>query len=509
MVAKLVSGALEGIEAYMVEVEVDLANGLPHYAVVGLPDAAVQEGKERVRAALRNAGYEVPQRRITVNLAPADTRKQGPLYDLPIALGLLVASGQLRPAPDFSALLVGELALDGQVRAVRGVLALAMAARAAGLSAVLVPAANAQEAALVDGLQVYAVESLAHAAAVLASPTSECPLPGAVRAELISEPTIGLDMAEVKGQAIAKRALEIAAAGGHNVMLVGAPGSGKTMLARRLAGILPPLSYPEALELTRLYSIAGLLAQHRGIVSERPFRAPHHSVSCAGLIGGGPQPRPGEASLAHHGVLFLDELPEFRRDVIEQLRQPLEQGVVQLARAQAALAYPARLTLVAALNPCPCGFLGDRLQACRCAPGQAERYWNRLSGPLLDRLDLCAHVARLSEGELLDEKEAEPSQVIRQRVLAARARQRLRFESEPDVHCNAQMGPALLRRHTRLDDASKQLLRSAIRQLALTGRALDRVLKTSRTIADLAEREAIATEHVAEALQYRVFTPTA
>ncbi|MEB3221164.1 MAG: YifB family Mg chelatase-like AAA ATPase [Candidatus Sericytochromatia bacterium] len=507
MLATILSGAVQGVDAIPVQVEVDLANGLPGCAVVGLPDAAIQESRERVRAALRNAGYEYPQRRATINLAPGDVRKEGPLYDLPIAIGFLVASGQLTPRDLPDTLLVGELALDGAVRPVRGVLPLVLAARDAGCRRALVPAGNAPEAGLVPGIEVHPVESLAQAAAVLAHPAAHLPLAPPRPPEALPSAADMPDLTEVRGQARARRALEIAAAGGHNMLLVGPPGSGKTMLAARLPGILPPLAHDEALELTRLYSVAGLLGGREGLVTTRPFRAPHHSVSGAGLVGGTAVPRPGEVSLAHHGVLFLDELPEFRRDVLELLRQPLEDGRVTVSRAQASHTFPAAFALIAALNPCPCGHRGDAGRACTCSEGQAARYWSRLSGPLLDRIDMHVAVPRLSEAELLDARPAESSAQVRARVSAARERQARRLAGRSGPRLNARMGPAEVRRHARLDQASQGLLREAVGRLALSGRAVDRLLKTGRTIADLAGEEAIAAEHLAEALQLRATLP--
>ncbi|MNK79284.1 Competence protein ComM [compost metagenome] len=504
MLAVTRSGAVLGVEGCLVDVEVDVSGGLPAVVVVGLGDAAIQESRDRVRAALRNAGYDFPYERVTINLAPADLRKVGPLYDLPIAVGILAASAQLPSSHLGRFLLMGELSLDGHLRPVTGVLPIALEAQRAGVEAIALPLANAREASLVEGLTVYGVASLQDVCALLADPASREPFRHEGARLLDAADPGAADFSEVKGQEQARRALEVSAAGGHNAMLVGAPGSGKTMLARRLPGILPPLSREECLEVSKIYSTAGLLTGDLPLVTRRPFRSPHHSISPAGLVGGAANARPGEISLSHLGVLFLDEFNEFSRSVLEVMRQPLEDRKVTISRARVSLTYPAAFTLVAASNPCPCGYRGDALKPCSCSELQAERYWSRLSGPLLDRIDLQIAVPRLPEDDLLSHRAAESSERIRERVVAARERQAWRFRSIPGVYSNSAMSARLIRDHCRLDEVGEALLRRAISQLSLSARSYDRVLKVSRTIADLAGSEAIQAAHVAEAIQYRM-----
>jgi magnesium chelatase family protein len=509
MLALVDSFAVMGVEAYRVGVEVDVANGMSSFAVVGLPDAAVRESGERVRAAIRNSQFRVPFKRITVNLAPADTKKQGPIFDLPIAIGVMMADGQITPEfPSFG--VVGELGLNGEVRPVTGVLPMALGARDAGKTAFIVPKANAAEAAVVEGLQVFAVESLADAVQLI-SQGGRAPIENNFSTQVFDTPVEHLDWSDVKGQEAVKRAMEISAAGGHNILLIGSPGSGKTLLSRRLPSVLPPLLLDEALEVTKLYSVAGLMPSGQSLITQRPFRSPHHTVSHAGLVGGGSFPRPGEISLAHHGVLFLDELPEFHRDVLEVMRQPLEDGSVSIARAAQTLNFPARFQLVAAMNPCPCGFLlghpkdvSSQIKPCTCTAPQVRRYLSKISGPLLDRIDIHIEVPRLSSDELMSKKVGESSASVRRRVVAARQKQIERMKADK-VACNAQMRSNHLRDYCDMDASTKDLLKAAINQFSLSGRGYDRILKVSRTIADLEGTEAIELHHVAEAINYRSF----
>jgi len=501
MLARIDALTVLGVDAYVVNVEVDVTANFAAFSVVGLPDAAVRESVDRVRTALKNSGFIWPQRRITVNLAPADTRKQGPLFDLPIALGVLQADEQcqINHFPSFAA--IGEMGLDGSVRPIAGVLPMALGARANGKKVLLVPEANAKEAAVVEGLEVYGVSSLAQAVDLLASGEGT-PAQAEIQLEDLQSPRSDVDWSDVKGQETVKRALEVAAAGGHNVLLVGSPGAGKTLLARRMPTILPPFSLDEALEVTKLYSVAGLLGSDKGLMTERPFRAPHHTVSHAGLVGGGSYPRPGEISLSHHGILFLDELPEFHREVLEVLRQPMEDGSVTIARAAQSLSFPSRFQLIAAMNPCPCGFYGDHRRPCVCSPNQIRKYLARISGPLLDRIDLHVAVPRLLPEELMSRRSGESSASVRERVCQARDIQMQRFENA-GIACNAHMRNKQLRDYCILDSPAADLLKNAIDQFAMSARAHDRILKVARTIADLENSANIQLQHIAEEVNYR------
>jgi magnesium chelatase family protein len=501
VLACLRTAAIFGVDACPVHVEVDVAHGFPNFVMVGLPDASVRESRDRVRSAIRNSGFEFPPHRITVNLAPADVRKAGASFDLPIALGILAAAGivERRHIPDV--VLLGELALDGSIHAARGVLPIAAGARREGLRGILLPAANTREAAIVTGLDVLPVSSLTDAVRALNDPGS---VPAARLPPLPpGPPAVGLDLADVQGQLLARRALEIAAAGGHNLLLVGPPGAGKTMMARRLSGILPPLTFEEALEATAVHSVAGLLPVGTGLLTERPFRAPHHTISNAALAGGGSHPRPGEVSLAHHGVLFLDEMLEFGRHVLEVLRQPLEERCVVVARAARTVVFPARFMLVGAMNPCPCGFAGDSIRECRCTPQQVLRYRSRLSGPLRDRLDLTVEVPAVPPATLGGNAGGESSASVRSRVAAARTVQQHRYAND-SIRVNSELTPGLTSTYCGIDAEGLRLLELAIRRMSLTARGFNRVRKVARTVADLASDDRIRAEHVAEALQFRV-----
>ena len=500
MLAKVLSAGLVGLEAHLIEVEVDIGGGLPQFSIVGLPDTTVRESRDRVRTALKNTGFSFPARKITVNLAPAGIKKEGSGLDLGIAIAILIAREILSPEEVASYVFVGELSLDGRVKSVRGALSFGMECRTT--YPLILPAENAEEAAVVEGATVYGVHTLSQVVGFL---KGEAHLgPAQVDHSFLKNfpSPIEEDFAEVKGQSQAKRALEVAAAGGHNVLMVGPPGSGKTMLAQRISGILPPMNHQECLEASQVHSVAGTLPRNFPLLKTRPFRSPHHSISGAGLIGGGIIPRPGEISLAHHGVLFLDEALEFKRSVLDGLRQPMENGTVTLTRVNASLTYPAYVMLVAAMNPCPCGYLGDPVKECACTPHHIRRYRARLSGPLMDRLDVHLHVPTVPFQDLASGRETESSDNIRTRVTLARQRQTDRYQHER-VFSNAQLKAGHLKTYCQIDAEGQNLVERAVAQFGLTARAYGRILRVSRTIADLAESDRIKSIHVAEAIQYR------
>ncbi|MBA3882920.1 MAG: YifB family Mg chelatase-like AAA ATPase [Chthoniobacterales bacterium] len=508
MLAKIYSAAVYGIDAYEVEIEVNAGRGDPKIIIVGLPDTAVKESQDRVTTAIANSGYFWPRGRTTINLAPADIKKEGPSFDLPIALGMVAASEEFDDPILEQYSFVGELALSGAVRSVRGVLPAAIEARRRGKKALFVPEVNAREAAMVEGIDIYGVQNLRQTFGFVRGETLLEPTRGDLTDFFANHQSYDVDFSDVKGQGHVKRAVEVAVAGGHNLLMIGPPGSGKSMLSKRIATIIPPMSLEEAIESTKIHSIAGMLNGERAFVATRPFRSPHHTISDVGLLGGSAVPAPGEVSLAHHGVLFLDELPEFKRSTLEVMRQPLEDGKVTVSRAAGSVTFPSEFMLVAAMNPCPCGYFGDLKRECRCSPVQVQRYRQRISGPLLDRIDLHIEVPAVEYKDISSTRAEESSAAIRERIVQARERQQARFKADAKTNCNARMTAREIKQHCKLSDDSQELIRVAMTELNLSARAYDRILKVSRTIADLAPADEITPDHVSEAIQYRTFDRT-
>ncbi|MDR0814144.1 MAG: YifB family Mg chelatase-like AAA ATPase [Bacteroidales bacterium] len=502
MLVKVFGSAVYGIKATTITIEVNVSKGV-NFLLVGLPDSAVKESQQRIDSALQIHGYKIPGKKVVINMAPADIRKEGSAYDLPLAIGILAASEQIKGNMLEQCVIMGELSLDGTIQPIKGALPIALQARSEGFTTCIFPVQNAREAAIVDGITVYGASNIKEVIDLLDGNNTLEPIKIDIDKEFLHHDVYESDFSDVKGQENVKRAMEIAAAGGHNIILIGPPGAGKTMLSKRLPGILPPLTIEEALETTKIHSVAGKTNKETALITKRPFRSPHHTISDVALVGGGSFPQPGEISLAHNGVLFLDELPEFKRTVLEVMRQPLEDRVITISRARFAVEYPASFMLVASMNPCPCGFYNHPEKKCMCAPGMVQKYLNRISGPLLDRIDIHIEVVPVPFDKLSEQRTAEPSKIVRERVMAARNVQKQRFADSPGIHCNAQMTSKMLQKYCRIDAAGQNIMKVAMQKLGLSARAYDRILKVSRTIADMEASENIQVQHLSEAIQYR------